>query len=121
MQIRFVGSLVGWSCFVRSAVRLAPAGGGLALRVEVDGGDGEAEVVLLSELAGAEAVLGRRRVHSLPALLPEQHKDEPVDANVRLWGLVAHHLSPCMYICMASIRWRRNGVARGRRRQRTGD
>jgi len=90
--------LVGWSCFVRSAVRLAPAGGGLALRVEVDGGDGEAEVVLLSELAGAEAVLGRRRVHSLPALLPEQHKDEPVDANVWLWGLVAHHLSPCMYI-----------------------
>jgi len=106
--------VVGWSCFVRSAVRLAPAGGGLALCVEVDGGDGEAEVVVLSELAGAEAVLGRRRVHRLPALLPEQHKDEPVDANVWLWGLVAHHLSPCMYICMASIRWRRKRSGEGK-------
>jgi hypothetical protein len=55
----------------------------------------------------------------LPALLPEQHKDEPVDANVRLWGLVAHHLSPCMYICMASIRWeKRSGEGKEKTKNR---
>jgi hypothetical protein len=37
-----------------------------------------------------------------------------VDANVWLWGLVAHHLSPCMYICMASIRWRRKRSGEGK-------
>ena len=82
--------VVAW---VRSAAvgqRLAPAGGGLALRVEVDGGDGETQVVLLGELAGAEAVPRRRRAHRLPAALPEQHEYEPVDANVWPWVLVAH-------------------------------
>jgi hypothetical protein len=68
------------------------AGRSLALRVEVVGGDGEAEVVVGGEAASAEVVPGGRRGHRLTALLLEQHEDEPVDADVGLGALVAHQL-----------------------------
>jgi hypothetical protein len=39
-----------------------------------------------------------RRVHRLPPQLPEQHQHHPVDPRRRVWGLVAHHLPPCMQL-----------------------
>lgn len=72
----------------------APARGGLPLGVEVDGGDGEAEVVLLRKLAGAEVVSRGRQRHRLPPLLLEEHEHEAVDADVGPGALVAHHLLP---------------------------
>lgn len=74
---------------------LSPPGSGLPLRIEVDGGDGEVEAVLLGETARAEAVPRGRRADGLPSLLLEEHEDEPVDANVRPGALVAHHLPSC--------------------------
>jgi len=47
------------------------AGAGLALAVEVHGGDGRAEVVAAGEATGVEVVAPRRREHRLPAELPE--------------------------------------------------
>ena len=74
----------------------APPGGRLPLSVEVDGGDREAEVVLLGEAAGIEAVpRRRRRHHRLSPLLLEEYKDEAVDADAGPGALVAHHLLPC--------------------------
>ena len=81
---------------VRAADQSAAARGGLPLRVEVDGGDGEAEVVVGDEAAGAEVVPGGGRAHPLAALLLEQHEDEPVDADVGLGALVRHQLPSCM-------------------------
>lgn len=74
------------------------AGAGLALAVEVDGGDGRAEVVAAGEGAGGEVVAHRRRVHRLPPQLPEQHQHHPVDPRRRVRALVAHHLPPCIRI-----------------------
>jgi hypothetical protein len=75
----------------------AAASCGLPLRVEVDGSDWEAEVVVGGEAAGAEVVPGGGRAHRLAALLLEQHEDEPVDADVGLGALVAHQLPSCMH------------------------
>jgi hypothetical protein len=33
--------------------------------------------------------------YSLPALLLEENKNEPVDTNARSWALVAYDFSPC--------------------------
>jgi hypothetical protein len=72
------------------------AGAGLALAVEVHGGDGRAEVVAAGEATGAEVVAPRRRrEHRVPPKLLEQHQHHPVDARRRGWGLVAHHLTAC--------------------------
>jgi len=93
---------VGFCCVVVRAVaaaagRSAAARGGLPLRVEVDGGDGEAEVVVGGEAAGAEVVPGGGRAHPLlAALLLEQHEGKPVDADVGLGALVRHQLPSCM-------------------------
>lgn len=71
------------------------AGAVLALAVEVHGGDRRAEVILAGEAAGAEVVAPGRRVHRLPAELPEQHQHHAVDPRRRVWGLVAHRLAAC--------------------------
>jgi hypothetical protein len=73
----------------------AAAGAGLALAVEVHGGDGRTEVVAVGEGAGAEVVAPRRREHRLPPELPEQHQYHAVDTRRRSGRLVAHHLPPC--------------------------
>lgn len=74
------------------------AGAGLALAVEVHGGDGRAEVVAAGEGARAEVVAPGWRVHRLPPQLPEQHQHHAVDARRRIRGLVAHHLPTCMQL-----------------------
>ena len=76
------------------------AGAALALAVEVHGGDGRAEVVPAGEAAGAEVVAPGRRVHRLPAELPEQHQHHAVDPRRRVRGLVAHRLTPCLLISL---------------------
>jgi hypothetical protein len=95
---RVVGLVWFCSAVCRQRLRgeLAPACSGLALCVEVDGGYGEPKVVLLRELAGVEVVSRRRWVHRLPAFLPVQHEDEPVDAYIWPWAVVAHDLLPAL-------------------------
>jgi hypothetical protein len=73
----------------------AAARAGLALAVEVHGGDGRAEVVAAGEGAGAEVVAPRRREHRLPPELLEQHQYDAVDARRRSGRLVAYHLLAC--------------------------
>ena len=83
--------------------RSAAARGGLPLRVEVDGGDWEAEIIVGGKAAGAEVVPGRGRAHRLAALLLEQHEDEPVDADVGFGALVHRQLPSCMDVIVYSI------------------
>ena len=70
------------------------AGTGLALAVEVDGGDGLAEVIELGEVPGIEVLAPPGRVHRLPAQLLEEHQHEAVDPHVGPRALVTHHLLP---------------------------
>lgn len=77
----------------------AAAVGGLLLGVEVEGGDGEAEVVAVGEGARAEpgargVLVGRRRRHA--RLLLEQHHHVAVDPHRRPWPHVRHHHIPCI-------------------------
>jgi hypothetical protein len=76
----------------------SPTGSGLPLAVEVDGGDRQAEVVELGEVAGAEVLPPPRGVHRLPAELLEEQKHDPVDPQHRPWALVAHDLGPCAFM-----------------------
>lgn len=78
----------------------ASPGCSFPLGVEVDGGDGEAEVVLSGEIAGAEVVSGGRWVHGLSSLLLEQRKHKTVDPNIRPWDLIAHHFRTYCYMIM---------------------
>jgi hypothetical protein len=75
--------------------RLAPAVGWLLVRVEVDDGGGESEVVPRGERARVEvgALPGRLGAHA--RLLLEQHQHVPVDAHRRLRARVRHHLVAC--------------------------
>jgi hypothetical protein len=41
-----------------------------------------------------------RRVHRLPAELPEQHQHHAVDPGRRVRGLIAHRLTACLIICI---------------------
>ena len=84
--------------FIDKSIRVHPpsAGAGLALAVEVDGGDGRAEVVELGEVPGVEVLAPPGGVHRLPPQLLEQHEHEAVDPHRRPRVLVAHHLLTCM-------------------------
>jgi hypothetical protein len=77
---------------VRLGVHPPAAGSGLTLAVEVDGGDGLAEVVELGKVPGVEVLAPPGGVHRLPPQLLEQHQDEAVDPHGRTWALVAYHL-----------------------------
>ena len=67
------------------------------MAIEVDGGDRQAEVVELGEVAGAEVLPPPWGVHRLPAELLEEQKHQAVDSEHRPWALVAHDLSPCAF------------------------
>lgn len=73
----------------------APPGSSFSLTIEVDSSHREAEVILLSKLTGVEMIPEGRCSYSLPSLLLEEHKNEPVDANVGLWALIAYYLPSC--------------------------
>jgi hypothetical protein len=88
---------------VAAGDRSAAARGGLPLRVEVDGGDWEAKIVVGGKAAGVEVVPGRGRAHRLAAALLEQHEDEPVEADVGFGALVHHLLPSCMHVVIACI------------------
>lgn len=79
-----------------AAAALAPSGGGFSLGVEVDGSDGEAEIVVCSKGSSIEAIPWRRRDHRLSARLLEKNKHEPVDSYVWPRILVAYHLFSCV-------------------------
>lgn len=64
------------------------------MAVEVDGGNRQAEVVELGEVAGAEVLPPPGSVHCLPTELLEEQKHQPVDSEHRPRALVAHDLSP---------------------------
>jgi hypothetical protein len=72
----------------------APPGCSLSLGIEVDSSHRKAKIILLGEPAGVEMVPEGWHNYSLPALLLEEHKNEPMDANVRLWTLIAYDLAP---------------------------
>lgn len=86
-------------------IRVHPpaAGAGLALAVEVDGGDGRAEVVELGEVPGVEVLAPPWGVHRLPPQLLEQHEHEAVDPHGRPRGLVGSHFLPCDDECFDHI------------------
>lgn len=67
------------------------------MAVEVDGGDGQAEVVQLGEIAGAEVLPPSRSIHCVTAELLEQQEHQAVDPEHRTWALVADNLSPYVY------------------------
>jgi hypothetical protein len=74
---------------------LAPPGSCFSLSIEVDSSYREAKVIILSKLPGVEMIPEGWHSDSLPALLLEEHKNEPVDTNARSWALVAYDLSSC--------------------------
>jgi hypothetical protein len=78
----------------RSVVHPPAARAGFALAVEVDGGDGLAEVVELGEVPGVEVLAPPGGVHRLPPELLEEHEHEAVDPHGRTRALIAHHLLP---------------------------
>lgn len=79
----------------RAELDSAALGGWLLLRVEVDGGDGEAEVEAAGEEPRVEVGSGRRLVHQPQRrLLPEQHQYVPVDSHRRPWAHVRQNLLP---------------------------
>jgi hypothetical protein len=74
---------------------LAPPGSSLSLTIEVNSSHREAKVIIHSKLAGVEMIPEGRHRYSLSSFLLEEHKNEPVDANVGLWALVAYDLPSC--------------------------
>ena len=67
------------------------------MTVEEHCGHREAEAMLLRKLAGVEVVSGRRKgVNGVSRFLPEEDEHVAVDADDRLWGLIADHFSACI-------------------------
>ncbi|WVZ54395.1 hypothetical protein U9M48_005200, partial [Paspalum notatum var. saurae] len=80
----------------------APPSSSFSLSVEVDSSYREAKIVFLSELSGVEMIPEGWHSNSLPALLLEENKNEPVDTNARSWTLIAYDFLPCntKYACL---------------------
>lgn len=74
---------------------LASPGSSLSLSIEVDSSDRKAKFVLLSKLACIEMIPRGWHNYSLPTLLLEEHKNEPVDTNAGLWALIAYDFPSC--------------------------
>ncbi|KAL6906096.1 hypothetical protein ACP4OV_003697 [Aristida adscensionis] len=73
----------------------APPGSSFSLCIEVDSSHREAKVIFFCKSAGVEMITEGWYNYSLPAVLLEEHKNEPVDTNIGLWALIRDDLSPC--------------------------
>ena len=78
----------------QASLILTPSCCSLPLAVEIDSSNGEAKIVLLCEFAGAKAITRAWRRNRCPTRLLEQDEHKPMDADIRPWHFIAHHLSP---------------------------